>query len=137
MIALSIAEQKKNIKVWCVDGDGAFLMHMGAAALIGSRKPENFIHVLINNRAHESVGGMPTIAGDIDINSIVRACGYKKAYSASDSSSLKDILEKAKKEIGPVLVQVDTNLSSRENLGRPSTTPKENKASFMNMLKNV
>ena len=80
-IALGVAVNKPDTKVWCVDGDGALLMHMGSMALLGANSPENMVHIVINNGAHETVGGMPTVASNIDIVAIARACGYPYAVS--------------------------------------------------------
>ena len=78
-IALGVALNKPNTRIWCIDGDGAALMHMGAMAVIGSSHPSNLIHIIINNGAHETVGGMPTVAADIDLVKIALACGYPYA----------------------------------------------------------
>ena len=134
MIALGIAEQKADKRVCCLDGDGAVLMHMGGMALIGSRKPKNFLHVLLNNCAHESVGGMPTVAGQIDFPAVARACGYSEALCVSDAEALVGAVERCKAAEGPVFLQVNVNLDSRADLGRPKTTPAENKAEFMREL---
>jgi len=134
-IALGIAINKPNTRVWCIDGDGAALMHMGAMAVIGAKSPCNYIHVIINNGAHESVGGQPTVAEKIDFGQIALACGYKDAYSAGDLDGFKDILNSLKNMQGPVLVEVKAAIGSRENLGRPTTTPLENKKAFMDYLR--
>lgn len=63
-------------KVYCIDGDGAELMHMGALSFIGSHKTDNLVHICINNAAHESVGGMPTGAAGMSYAGIAKACGY-------------------------------------------------------------
>lgn len=88
-IALGIAINKPEKKIWCIDCDGAVLMHMGAMAVIGSNKPKNLIHIVINNGAHETVGGMPTVATDINVVGIAKACGYPNAISV-DSFELLD-----------------------------------------------
>ncbi|MBE6487665.1 MAG: phosphonopyruvate decarboxylase [Methanosphaera stadtmanae] len=135
MIALSIALNKKNKKIFCFDGDGAVLMHMGSVALIGSKSPENYYHILFNNQAHETVGGLPTIMGDIDIGNIALNCGYKKVYTVSSRDELNDTFQTFKEKEGPVLLIVNVSIGSRSDLGRPTTTPIENKNSFMNKLK--
>ena len=84
-IALGIALQKPERRVWCLDGDGAAIMHLGALALIGANRPANLIHIVLNNEAHESVGGMPTVAGKLDLPGIAKACGYPCALSADRS----------------------------------------------------
>lgn len=136
-IALGIAINKKNTKVWCIDGDGAVLMHMGAMALIGSNAPENLIHIVINNGSHETVGGMPTVSNDIDLVKIAKGCGYPFAISVSTSEELEIILNDAKKSEQLMFIEVKSSIGSRKNLGRPTKTPIENKESFVNFLKEV
>lgn len=135
MIALAIAKEKANRKVFCLDGDGAVLMHMGSMAVLGASQPENYVHVLINNGAHETVGGVPTVSNNIDYPAIAVACGYKKAFKAITEEEIVDVLGKAKREVGPVFVEIRTNLESRADLGRPTTTPIQNRDAFMNFLK--
>ena len=95
-IALGVAVQKPGTKVWCVDGDGAVLMHMGSMAVLGSTAPENMVHIVINNGAHETVGGMPTVAADMDLVSIAKACGYPHAVSVATYEELDRELTAAK-----------------------------------------
>lgn len=133
-IALGIALSNPEARIWCLDGDGAALMHMGALALIGSRRPKNLIHVVINNGAHESVGGQPTVAGSIDFQSVARGCGYTQTYLAEDLIELKSVLARIDKQPGPIFLEVKAAIGSREDLGRPTATPQENKASFMEYL---
>lgn len=133
-IALGIALNKPDTKVWCIDGDGAVLMHMGAMAVLGANAPENLIHVVINNGSHETVGGMPTVAETIDIPAIAKACGYKYAVSADSFEVLDKELEAAKNRSGLSLIEVKCSIGARDNLGRPTTTALENKNNFMEYL---
>ncbi len=133
-IALGVALNKPETKIWCVDGDGAVLMHMGAMAVIGVNAPKNMIHVVINNGAHETVGGMPTVAVGIDLVSIAKACGYGNAVSVGDFESLDKELEKAKKSNVLSFIEVKCSIGAREDLGRPTTTAIENKENFMRYL---
>lgn len=133
-IALGIALNNKDKKIFCFDGDGALLMHMGSLALVGSKKPENFYHVMFNNSAHESVGGLPTIMSDIHIKELVSSCGYNKVFNASNIDELNDILDEFIQASGPVFLNIDVDISSRKDLGRPTTTPIENKNDFMKKL---
>lgn len=134
-IALGIALSKPEQRVWCLDGDGAALMHMGALAHVGSRGPANYIHVVINNGSHESVGGQPTVAGSIDFQSIARGCGYRRVYLAKDLSDLTATLNGIREEEGPIFIEVKAAIGSREDLGRPTSTPQENKLAFMEFLR--
>jgi len=136
-IALGVALNKPDSKVWCVDGDGAVLMHMGAMAVMGANKPSNLIHVVINNGAHETVGGMPTVASDIDVVAIAKGCGYPYAVSVSSFDQLDRELEKAKKADCLTLIEVKSAIGAREDLGRPTTTALENKRAFMEYLKTL
>ncbi len=136
-IALGIALNKPNTKVWCIDGDGAVLMHMGAMAVLGANAPENLIHVVINNGAHETVGGMPTVAEKIDIPSIAKACGYKSSVSVDSFEALDRELEAAKLRKGLSLIEVKCSIGARDDLGRPTTTALQNKINFMEYLREL
>ena len=133
-IALGIALNNPNKNIFCFDGDGAVLMHMGSIALIGSKSPKNLYHIMFNNSAHESVGGLPTIMSDIDIDNLVLSCGYKKALHASNINELHDVLPQFIQSEGPIFLNIDVNIESRKDLGRPTTTPIENKNDFMKKL---
>ena len=134
MIALGIALHRPEHRIWCLDGDGALLMHMGGLGLVGNQQPEKFVHVLLNNVAHETVGGMPTVAECIDFSSIARSCGYQHVYKAKDEDSLKIELTQAKLQKGPVFIEVEIALGSRSDLGRPTSTTYENKKKFMDFI---
>lgn len=136
-IALGVAFNKPNSKVWCIDGDGAVLMHMGSMAVIGSNKPNNLIHIVINNSAHETVGGMPTVAGDIDVTAIAKACGYVNAVSVNNFEDLDKELMLAKSRNELSLIEVKCSIGARDDLGRPTTTSIENKESFMKYLEEL
>lgn len=133
-IALGVALNKPNTKIWCIDGDGAVLMHMGAMAVLGANKPQNVIHIIINNSAHETVGGMPTVAGSIDLVAVAKGCGYPNAVCVDNFQDLDFELEKAKKRNELSLIEVKCSIGAREDLGRPTTTALENKQNFMNYL---
>lgn len=133
-IALGIALQKKDCRVWCLDGDGAALMHLGAMALIGANRPAGLVHIILNNEAHESVGGMPTVAGKLDLPGIARACGYPRALSADGPEELERALEAAKADRQLTFIEVKCALGARDDLGRPAAAPAENKAAFMTTL---
>ena len=134
-IAFGIALQKKKTKIWCIDGDGAAIMHMGSMAKIGSNKPSNLIHIVINNNSHESVGGMPTVGGQIDFVKIAQGCGYEYTISVDNYADLEIELNRVKKMNKLVFFEVKTAIGSRSNLGRPTKSPVENKEDFMQYLK--
>ena len=134
-IALSIAMQKKDRLVICLDGDGAAIMQMGGLATIGVRKPDNMIHVVLNNGAHDSVGGQPTVGFKIDLPGIAKACGYAHTYSVGDAASLEAALANALSEKKTAFIEVKIRKGARADLGRPTTSPRENKKAFMEVLR--
>lgn len=133
-IALGIALQKKNRKVYCLDGDGALLMHLGSVAIIASMHLDNYVHVVFNNGAHDSVGGQPTVALEMDLPQIALACGYALALSVADEGTLQEVLERIKGAHGPVFLEIRVKKGARQNLGRPTTTPIQNKEALMRFL---
>lgn len=133
-IALGIALSKPARQVYCLDGDGSVIMHMGALAIIGSQKPENFKHIVINNGAHESVGGQPTAGFTIDIPAVAKACGYNLALTTETAEDIKNKMKLLKEAKGPALLEVKVNIGHRPDLGRPTISPQENKKAFMKFL---
>lgn len=133
-IALGIAIEKPERNIYCLDGDGAFIMHMGAISNVGTLSLKNYRHIIFNNGAHESVGGQPTLVFNLDIPSISQACGYKYAVTVSEKEEILQAINHLKSADGPALVEIRVRIASRDNLGRPTTTPIENKESFMNFL---
>ena len=109
-------------------------MHMGSMAVLGANKPQNLIHVVINNGAHETVGGMPTVASQIDLVAVAKACGYPRAISVDNFEDLDKELNSAKNCNELCLIEVKCSIGAREDLGRPTTSAKENKENFMQFL---
>lgn len=136
-IALGVAINKPEQKIWCVDGDGAVLMHMGAMAVLGANAPKNMVHIVINNGAHETVGGMPTVAGKIDLVGVAKACGYPYSVSVDSFEALDKELADAKGRDELSLIEVKCSIGARDDLGRPTTTALENKVNFMEYLKTL
>ena len=138
-IALGIALEKHDRRVWCFDGDGATIMHMGSLAIVAEKAPKNYLHVVFNNGAHDSVGGQPTVGLKIDLPAVARAVGYKAAYSVSTKEELEKQLSILNSQLsvseGPVLLEVKVHKGNRADLGRPTTTPIQNKEALMNFLK--
>lgn len=131
MIAFGIAEARPDQKVICIDGDGAVLMHMGALAFIASHAPANYVHIVINNEAHESVGAMPTDCGQTDFSELARAAGYAHVERISDDEGLRKLQEVMADQTGPVFCEILVSLDSRPDLSRPAETAKENRDHFM------
>ncbi len=134
-IALGIAIEQPERRVWCFDGDGACLMHMGGMAIIGNKKPQNYIHVVFNNGAHDSVGGQPTVGLNIDLPAISKAVGYTHSYNVESKEALLSALKEIKETSGTIFLQVCVKKGNRKDLGRPTTTPIENKEALMSFLK--
>ena len=131
-IALGIALEKQDRRVWCFDGDGATIMHMGSMAIVAQKAPRNYIHVVFNNGAHDSVGGQPTVGLNIDLPAIAKAVGYKSVFSVSTNEEL----EKSLPHLGeaPVFLEIKVKKGNRKDLGRPTTTPIQNKEALMHFL---
>lgn len=130
-IAMGIALHKPERSIYCLDGDGAVLMHMGALAINGTLKARNFKHIILNNGAHDSVGGQPTVGLSIDLLSIARAVGYQHAVRAQTRQDLHSSLTDLTESIGPSLLEIRVRRGARKDLGRPVTTPAQNKNAFM------
>jgi phosphonopyruvate decarboxylase len=133
-IALGIAINRSDRPVYCFDGDGAALMHMGSMAISGQSGCSNFVHIVFNNGAHESVGGQPTVAFDLDLPAIATACGYVSSISVQTATALTDALEDARAADGPAFIEVLVRSGHRSDIGRPTTTPTENKAALIKHL---
>lgn len=134
-IALGVAINKPDEKIWCIDGDGSALMHLGAMAVVGNVSPSNLVHIVINNEAHETVGGMPTVANTIDLIGIAKACGYEYVSSVDNFNDLDSELEKVKNNNQLSFIEIKSSIGAREDLGRPTTTAIENKQNFMKFIK--
>ncbi|MBO4396651.1 MAG: phosphonopyruvate decarboxylase [Eubacterium sp.] len=139
-IALGIALQKADRRVWCIDGDGAALMHMGAMAVISNAAPDNLIHIVINNGVHETVGGQPAATRNMSLKKLSESMGYACSYRAESLAELDIILkkitsvERTERQGGPVFIEVMSSPGSRDDLGRPTTSARENKEAFMRFL---
>ena len=134
-IALGIAMAQPGRRIWCFDGDGAAIMHMGSMAIIASKEPKNYVHIVFNNGAHDSVGGQPTVGFKIDLPAVAKAVGYKNAFSTETKEHLTNLLKMLKAQEGPVLLEIKVKKGNRKDLGRPTTTPIQNKEALMNFLK--
>jgi phosphonopyruvate decarboxylase len=134
-IALGIAMAKPDRKVWCFDGDGAAIMHMGSMAIVANKAPKNYVHVVFNNGAHDSVGGQPTVGLKIDLPRVARAVGYPHTYSVSTKEDLMDVLNEVKKSNDLSLIEIKVRKGNRKDLGRPTTTPIQNKEALMDFLR--
>jgi len=134
-IALGIALERPDRPVYCLDGDGAALMHMGGLAIIGAMAPPNYRHVVVNNGAHDSVGGQPTVAFDVDLCGVARACGYLHAQQLSRPADLPSAVETLNQQRGPALLELRVSKGSRADLGRPKMSPADLKEVFMRFVR--
>ncbi len=134
-IALAVALQKPDEKVWVIDGDGAALMHMGAMAVIAANKPKNLVHIVINNASHETVGGQPTVMGSVDLVKVAEGCGYENVTGVACFEDLDEALKRAKNKNELAFIEVKCAIGARDDLGRPTTTAQDNKKAFMETLK--
>ena len=133
-IALGIALQKKDRKVFCLDGDGSILMHTGTLATIGYHNPKNFFHIVFNNGAHESVGGQPTVGLDVDFKKVAKGYLYENVRTVESKLDLYKALDELRNKKGSYLLEIKVAINTRKDLGRPTTTPIENKNAFMSNL---
>ncbi len=134
MIAYGMAQADLSKRIVCIDGDGAVMMHMGALAFLAKQAPENLLHIVINNAAHESVGAMPTGFSGQTYSQIAAACGYQNACTVAAEEDLKTAIVEAKKKHELSLIEVMVSLESRADLGRPKESAKENRIHFMNAV---
>jgi len=134
-IALGISLNSKK-KIICLDGDGAFLMHMGGVSTIGNLKIKNYLHIVLNNFSHDSVGGQPTSAQTTSLSNVAKACGYKNIIGPIKSKTqiVKKLNYILKKKTGPSFVEILVRKGYRKNLGRPKEKPIENKNNFFKNL---
>lgn len=133
-IAMGIAMSQPQRSVYCFDGDGAVIMHMGSLAIIGQSKCHNLVHLVLNNGAHGSVGGQSTVGFSIDLCQIAKACGYSKCLQVATLAELTKVLHEHTFQIGPLFIEVRTSKINRSDIGRPTSSPKQNKLDLMNFL---
>ena len=134
-IALGIALAQPERRVWCFDGDGASIMHMGSMAVVASLSPKNYVHVVFNNGAHDSVGGQPTVGLRIDFQEVAKSVNYKNVLSVTSKEALVQALKNIAGMEGPIFLEVKVKKGNRKDLGRPTTTPIQNKDALMSFLK--
>lgn len=133
-IALGVAKADHDREVWCFDGDGALLMHLGGLAVIADHAPANYLHIVFNNGVHDSVGGQPTSIGAVDVPAAALALGYRYAESTSDLTQLPDAVARLRQHGGPSLLEIKVKPGNRADIGRPTRTPVQSKVAFMDAL---
>jgi phosphonopyruvate decarboxylase len=135
-LALGAALARPDALITCLDGDGAALMHLGALATIGMLKPRNLRHIVLNNGAHDSVGGQPTAAPGIELTEIARAAGYERVLRVDTLEDLRLALHGGH-EKRLTFIETRVKRGARADLGRPKTSPAENKAAFMGQFYDI
>ena len=133
-IALGLCKAQPERPTYCFDGDGAALMHMGSLAIIGQSAAVNLIHIVFNNGVHDSVGGQPTVGFAVDFCAIARACGYVSAVKAESREDIIKALAHTRGHKGPHFIDIHVRPGNRSNIGRPTTTPEQNKNAIMKYL---
>ncbi|MHA1448456.1 MAG: phosphonopyruvate decarboxylase [Candidatus Hodarchaeales archaeon] len=133
-IAFGMTIRNSDRKVLIFDGDGAVLMQMGSLATIGHYSPKNLVHIVFDNSSHDSTGGQPTVSNTADFSKVALACGYKEAKIISIADELAQTIQKLTSTSGPVIIVVKVKKGARADLGRPKTTPIENKKAVMKFL---
>lgn len=134
-IALGLALAQTTRKVFCFDGDGAALMHMGSMAIIGQSSSHNLVHLILNNGVHDSVGGQPTVGFQVDFCAVAAACGYQSVVKVDTSSGIRAAIENTKNIAGPHFIDIQVRPGHRPDIGRPTRTPLQNKVDIMDFIK--
>tara|TARA_B110000014_G_C20126606_1_gene600859 strand:- start:377 stop:1507 length:1131 start_codon:yes stop_codon:yes gene_type:complete len=134
-IALGLALKKQNKIIYCLDGDGSLIMHMGSLAINASLGVKNFKHIIFNNGCHESVGGQPTVGHNINFQLIAKGCGYKSVLQAKTINEIKSCIQEIKKNNCSTFLEIMISEGHNKKLGRPTKTPQEIKSLLMNFIK--
>lgn len=133
-LALGLALAQPGRRVIAIDGDGAALMRLGALTTVAYQRPENLVHIVIDNGCHESTGGQSTVSPHVDFCAIAAACGYPSLASASEPAELSALL--AAPASGPQFIHVPVRPGVPPNLPRPVITPAEVAARLRQHLRN-
>lgn len=131
-IACGIALAQPDRQVVCIDGDGAMLMHMGSLTI--SAQQSNLLHIVLNNGAHDSVGGQPTVAATLTLSEIASAAGYAQVFNVFGTEDLKTVMQQTLQSGKSSFIEVLCRKGARADLGRPTSTPAQNKQDFMQFL---
>jgi phosphonopyruvate decarboxylase len=131
-IAIGLARSRPDQRIVCLDGDGALLMHMGTMGL-AARTP-NLLHIVINNGAHDSVGGQPTLAAVMPLRPVAQAMGYAATNEAEEAGQLRSAAAAMAGSRGSAFLEVRCRTGSRADLGRPDQVPAQALRIFMSSL---
>ena len=116
-LGYSLSSKKKTV---CIDGDGSFLMHLGAIKTAGTFANKNFKYILLNNNSHDSVGGQNTHASDINFEKLSKSLGFKKFYSIKDDKNLKKNIQNFLNGNSLGFLEVKVSNSKIKKLPRPT-----------------
>jgi phosphonopyruvate decarboxylase len=133
-IALGIALNQKEKQVYVFDGDGAVIMQEGTLSTIGNYSPRNLYHIVFDNESYDSTGGQPTTSTTVNFEKLALANNYLSAKTVQTKEELTYAVKEMKEKEGPQMLIVKVNKGARKDLGRPTTTPIENKKSFITFL---
>jgi phosphonopyruvate decarboxylase len=131
-VAYSLANENPRKTILCLDGDGSFLMHLGSIGFTASKPLDNYIHILLNNSSHQSVGGQPNYINELNIEQLVESLGFKSFFNIEKKFSITEDLYDLEK---PSFINIYINNNEKNNLERPIYTPKENKKNFIKNIK--
>jgi phosphonopyruvate decarboxylase len=124
-IALGATVADTGSEVVCLDGDGSIAMHLGSLAVVGKEKPARLLHIVFNNRVHDSVGGQPTAVSELDLAMVAESLGYSSAMTATATEDVQRFFTETASKPGPHFLQILVRSGSRSDLGRPLESPYE------------
>jgi phosphonopyruvate decarboxylase len=134
---LGISLSQPERPVIALDGDGSMLMRMGALPVVAAYKPKRFLHILLDNNAHESTGGQFTVSGTVNWKTLALSAGYPEAVEVKNPEELEGVLSQWSKKGGLLFVHARIKQGAPEKLGRPKTKPYEVAERLSNFLKKV
>jgi phosphonopyruvate decarboxylase len=136
-IGFGVAHALPRQPVVVIDGDGAALMKMGSLATIGFHQPQNFLHIILDNEAHDSTGGQQTASSTVRFADVAAAANYRSAFALDRREDIRDAMRELRQRRGPSLLHVKIRAGSPEKLGRPTVKPHEVKERFANFLRHA
>lgn len=114
-IACGLALANPSKRFIAIDGDGSFLMHMGA--ITGLNRVNNLSYVGLNNDGHGSVGGQPTAVASLDMSAAIAGITGIQVTATSTLRHFADCISKPR-----FFVECKTNFVTSPKLPRPTET---------------
>jgi phosphonopyruvate decarboxylase len=133
-LGLGVALASPRNRVIVLDGDGAAIMRLGALTTLGAERPANLVHVVFDNRQHESTGGQPTSTATTDLAAVAAGCGYGRVERASTPGRLGELLHRSN-DSDSLFVHVPIQPGVSQELPRPSIAPPDIAARFRDHLR--